>query len=526
MSESKYKFKPSNLKEWKSMIEGIIIDPETGETKEAYTERMKKSKAERKDVETRKIEWTPLSSLTLRQVGGWDSASQVSHEHFLLTRAVWEFHMVKGLKKTDFMEKTKLLESADDIAQRHLSHRQDWKKYRQDIKENKRCRPAPGKGQNLGAFTTARYWQLAIPAQLSETRAPSPISSRLRSSSFGAHTTARFPSADTSSAGHTPPSAHGSEPSYKRQRAENDTSSINEDMDMDLPGQYYATSVEGSESSWRSSLPLNRIVSKCTQLSISRYPGRSPDEELVNMALCDFLIALTLDCKEVLLDWESTRHSFEVHLGKARLMAKSDGRLCSRDRNAVYAIIEVKPFDLNEGIGKTLRQMTLEMVAWISHRVSKGDTDPAFRYYMISEHHADIFLTMAEFDDRYIAYLQGDREDISIENLTAKDLLKLHCYGPMDIFSNSQVTTLGLYQPRHLTTSPILWKAKITRQQNIVLDVVFCVGFIIIAKAIVRAIEITGRASRTKSVSQYGVSLNPQSLPIKKSGTQTAAIWM
>lgn len=40
----------------------------------------------------------------------------------------------------------------------------------------------------------------------------------------------------------------------------------------------------------------------------------------------------------------------------------------------------------------------------------------------------------------------------------------------------------------------ILWKAKITRQQKIGLGVVFCVGFIIIATAIVRAIEITGRA--------------------------------
>ncbi|KAB8266643.1 hypothetical protein BDV30DRAFT_245054 [Aspergillus minisclerotigenes] len=39
-------------------------------------------------------------------------------------------------------------------------------------------------------------------------------------------------------------------------------------------------------------------------------------------------------------------------------------------------------------------------------------------YYMISQHHADVFLTVVEFDDRYIAYLQEEREDIPIEGLT------------------------------------------------------------------------------------------------------------
>lgn len=42
---------------------------------------------------------------------------------------------------------------------------------------------------------------------------------------------------------------------------------------------------------------------------------------------------------------------------------------------------------------------------------------------MISQHHADVFLTVVEFDDRYIAYLQEEREDIPIEVLTVFRIL-------------------------------------------------------------------------------------------------------
>ncbi|KAF5858712.1 hypothetical protein ETB97_003880 [Aspergillus alliaceus] len=40
----------------------------------------------------------------------------------------------------------------------------------------------------------------------------------------------------------------------------------------------------------------------------------------------------------------------------------------------------------------------------------------------------------------------------------------------------------------------LLQKAKINKHQKLGLAVVFCVGFIIIATAIVRAIEITGKS--------------------------------
>ena len=36
---------------------------------------------------------------------------------------------------------------------------------------------------------------------------------------------------------------------------------------------------------------------------------------------------------------------------------------------------------------------------------------------MISQHYTGIFLTMAEIDDRYIAYLQREQENVPIEDL-------------------------------------------------------------------------------------------------------------
>lgn len=100
----------------------------------------------------------------------------------------------------------------------------------------------------------------------------------------------------------------------------------------------------------------------------------SREREAQRNVITQVLTALTVNCENVRLDWEPTPHSFEVLLGKARLMAKSDGRLCSRDRNDVYVIIEVKPVNLLNGMEKTVRQMTLEMVAWISHRIPQSDT--------------------------------------------------------------------------------------------------------------------------------------------------------
>ncbi|KAJ5124976.1 uncharacterized protein N7515_008801 [Penicillium bovifimosum] len=40
----------------------------------------------------------------------------------------------------------------------------------------------------------------------------------------------------------------------------------------------------------------------------------------------------------------------------------------------------------------------------------------------------------------------------------------------------------------------IIWQAKINMQQKIGLAILFCLGFVVVAAAIVRAIEITGKA--------------------------------
>jgi hypothetical protein len=63
---------------------------------------------------------------------------------------------------------------------------------------------------------------------------------------------------------------------------------------------------------------------------------------------------------------EVYKHRFDVQLGEASIRAITDGRLCSRSRTDIHAIVEVKPFVLTPNVDATLMQMGIEMLAWIS----------------------------------------------------------------------------------------------------------------------------------------------------------------
>lgn len=60
-------------------------------------------------------------------------------------------------------------------------------------------------------------------------------------------------------------------------------------------------------------------------------------------------------------------------------------------------------------------------------------------------------------------------------------------------------------------TMGILWKAKLNLRQKLGLGTVFCLGLIIIAMSIVRAVEVTGKTYSDRLLWLFGALLNPPS---------------
>ncbi|RHZ74961.1 hypothetical protein CDV55_109139 [Aspergillus turcosus] len=172
--------------------------------------------------------------------------------------------------------------------------------------------------------------------------------------------------------------------------------------------------------------------------------ARTKDEETVNMALVNFLDVLSYYCKEARkVRWDPDRQNLTFQLGKATIVAKSDGRLSKRQAprdNQNFAIVEVKPFILRENLEKTLMQMGVEMVAWIGQSIDQDTEVP--QYILISQHRHEVFLTFAKPGDGYKTYL--DKHGPLSMTPEKSGFLELHCFGPFDIFDARHIQILGL----------------------------------------------------------------------------------
>lgn len=58
---------------------------------------------------------------------------------------------------------------------------------------------------------------------------------------------------------------------------------------------------------------------------------------------------------------------------------------------------------------------------------------------MVSQHHNEIYFTVARFDPGYLAYLLDDNEVAT----NGDDFLTLHCFGPFNIFNYKHVFSIG-----------------------------------------------------------------------------------
>lgn len=100
------------------------------------------------------------------------------------------------------------------------------------------------------------------------------------------------------------------------------------------------------------------------EISRLMYP-QTEDEQIVNIALVDFLNALTVHFPHA-KDWSIHRKSFKATFQHASFEARTDGYLEDRTRGSrVRALLEVKPMIRRDKQAAIRMQEAAQMVAWI-----------------------------------------------------------------------------------------------------------------------------------------------------------------
>jgi hypothetical protein len=249
-------------------------------------------------------QWRHTSpNVHLRELGGWNSASQIQKSHYLAAKIIWRFRNVSQMNRPEFRAVTTLSDEADQHSRKYLKAFNDWKLYRTDIRSKGPNRPEPGHATWLGSFSYTRDQQLAILDRV-------PI--------------------DTAMASPTEMS--------EAEEAMSETESE------------YSEAMKESTLSLTSSASLRRVITAHSEHSATDPKTAIPSsgEDFVNVAAVSFLTTLTMGCKLAKLEWEVYKHRFDVQLGEASIRAITDGRLCSRSRTDIHAIVEVKPFVLTQ----------------------------------------------------------------------------------------------------------------------------------------------------------------------------------
>ncbi|KAF7116126.1 hypothetical protein CNMCM5793_004146 [Aspergillus hiratsukae] len=293
---------PSTPSEWRKMARNEAIPAPSNARLNAMTAE------ERAALHLKE---NPIN-LSLRDLGGWPSASSMTKPHFLTTRILWQFVTKDQLHKRIIDKVSKTATACAKITSRAMT------------------------------------WTLI--AMFTPTAMTSP------------------PSGTRSHGGPVVPGLDGP-------------------ADDDDSGEDELSSLSAAERSQFSS--LHETVSGQSESS-----ALTPDE---------WSLAEGED-QAAKLDWSHLKKRLDFFLGRANVRSINDGSLRARYTGDVLAVLEVKPIRLIEKGLATLMQMGLEMMTHVLDCEEKKMTKK--RYWRISQHFDEIYLTWAEIDDGYIDYLR------------------------------------------------------------------------------------------------------------------------
>ncbi|OGM44375.1 hypothetical protein ABOM_006834 [Aspergillus bombycis] len=185
------------------------------------------------------------------------------------------------------------------------------------------------------------------------------------------------------------------------------------------------------------------------------------DEQIVNAALIIFLDALTIHFGDFMFcNWTIHRKGFIANFTKASFEARTDGYLDDGEENA-YALIEVKPATRSKTQNLIQMQESAQMVGWLINDSEENNIGKI--RILISQGRHEIFLTFAEYDDRYLAYLKnepfqvkpsetgGSQNEASRHQMSAyqapgtgaSSFLTMHQYGPWNTQQRTDMARLG-----------------------------------------------------------------------------------
>ncbi|KAE8349305.1 hypothetical protein BDV28DRAFT_63305 [Aspergillus coremiiformis] len=184
---------------------------------------------------------------------------------------------------------------------------------------------------------------------------------------------------------------------------------------------------------------------------------RTDDEEIVNIALQNFLNALSVHF-EGSLRWSPHRVRFTFESGSAVFEARTDGYLRDNRTSNVIGIVEVKAA-LRTADNAVRMQESAEIISWITDPRHAPKALPG-RSFIVSQDRHEIYVSFAEYNIEYLKYLKGKR-------YSGDPFLTMHEYGPWHIGDKKHMSLLGRLilalvirarkdRDKHLTVSALI----------------------------------------------------------------------
>ncbi|KAK2805795.1 hypothetical protein FQN50_006071 [Emmonsiellopsis sp. PD_5] len=329
------------------------------------------------------------------------SGSKIGYKQFLLLQVLWLSHHVDSLPK--------MLPGINKwISEAHkmLKNYQSWETY---------CQGFRLPGIEEGNFAVARHYQLEVTRTKDETdqlTLTTPIAHRTR--------------ARVKEVGGKLAEAHLETPSK--------STNISEALDIEDLGLDDPFAIPPETPIRETPSPFREITPAPKELENVLYPP-SKDEQIVNCALVIFLNALTIHFK-LTNNWTLHRKAFKAKFEEASFEARIDGYLDDRQGNA-QVIIEVKPMTRSKKPALIQMQESVQMVAWIKSVGEQPNGVKKLRL-LISQDRHEIFLTVAEYDDDYIKYLE-DKNHRS----ESPSFMTMHQFGPWNTLDANHMKYLG-----------------------------------------------------------------------------------
>ncbi|KAK2808999.1 hypothetical protein FQN50_004273 [Emmonsiellopsis sp. PD_5] len=398
--------------------------------------------------------------------GNLPSGSKMEQGVYLTFRSYWTDNSANRISP----EILGISREVHAMAQQYLSKHKDYKLYIDDVSNFRNVRRPVGKLPNLGIFTLVRHFHQQITKvdvlEASSKHIISPVKTRSRTAAAAAAANPALPNTSHRSISRgrrlsfekrdngesrrpTPTGTNSRSPSTGHPSLETPLAhrgkllpgttmdpisrEPSEDRHSDQPAM--AGISPAGESPTVSSLSSRSGVS-ATAANILYAP--SADEMIVNTYLILLLDALGACNEDVIAGWHIDRLALKHTFGSSQLEARTDGFLRMPDGGPVVAIVEAKSHVRKRNQLGIKMQETTQMVAWIAEQ----DFPPlsSRRFVILSQDRHEIYITVPQYDAKYIEYLKGETDAN-----TPLSLLEMRSFGPWDINDKKSLHHLCCY---------------------------------------------------------------------------------